>query len=259
MRNNTRRNRNIGTAKQVYGQNNKMVIPLPLYKNDIRSYYERLGSYRKMTHIINGHEFIFIIEETSQNYEHACTVEDVAYLLQFVPIEDYGDMKYIIFRQPKKKEVKLGSVWGRLIYSFEFEGDYYPAIILESFLEGDKLIRKKKLSLDDRKEFIRLQKDGFDFVEERRFYWANLTKENVRNTQLYRTLLHEFGHYVHYLNIVKRPEKDDETFEEWERRTDFYHDSIPSSEKEVFAHSYADKLREKLMIEGVIPFDRKEE
>ncbi len=113
--------------------------------------------------------------------------------------------------------------------------------------------------MDDRKEFIRLQKDGFDFVEERRFYWANLTKENVRNTQLYRTLLHEFGHYDHYLDVVKRPEKEDETFEEWERRTDFYHDSIPSSEKEVFAHAYADKLREKLMIEGVIPFDRKEE
>ncbi len=104
MRNNTRRNRNIGTAKQGHGQNNKMVIPLPLYKNDIRSYYERLGSYRKMTHIINGHEFIFIIEETSQNYEHACTVEDVAYLLQFVPIEDYGDRSILFSVNLKRKK-----------------------------------------------------------------------------------------------------------------------------------------------------------
>lgn len=43
MRNNTRRNRNIGTAKQGYGQNNKMQIAEPLYNSDIRRHLDRLG------------------------------------------------------------------------------------------------------------------------------------------------------------------------------------------------------------------------
>lgn len=257
MRDNTRRNRNIGTAKQGHGQNNKMQIAEPMYNSDYRSYFERLEKYKKETREINGHEFVFITEELRQGSYHSCSVEDVCEMIKHVPPEDYGELKYIIFRQPKRKENIISPVWGRLIYSYEFEGDYYPAIILESFKENDFLKWPKSLSVERRIDMERLKRDGHQFIEDKRHYIISLLPENVRSTQLYRTLLHEFGHYVQYLTIVGEHKEDEET-EEWEKRWDFYHESIPSSEKEVFAHTYADRLRKKLEEDGVIPFSKKE-
>lgn len=230
-----------------------------MYKDDIRSYLEHLSDYRKEKHIINGHEFAFIVEETLQDYEHACSIGDIAYLLRYIPKEDYGEMRYIIFRQPKRKEAKLQPVWGRLAYSFEFENNYYPAIIFEAYPVGGKLNWSKKLSVNGKEEFSRLQNDGFEFVQSKRCYEVEMSRENVRNTQLYRTLFHEFGHYIHYLDIVEKPASEDEEYEEWEKRFEYYHRSIPSSEKEVFAHTYATKLRDKLLTEGIIPFNRKKD
>lgn len=254
MKDYSRRNRNIGTAKQGYGQNNKMCIPKVWYKDDMRYYLERLSVYEKEKHIVNEHEFIFIIEETLQDYRHACSVEDVVHLLQYLPKEDYGDLKYIVFRQPKRKEAKLESVWGRLSYSFEFEKEDHPAIILEDFPIEGKLTWSKKLSINGRLEFQRLENDGFVFIETKKSYQTIMSKENVRNTQLFRTVFHEFGHYVHYLNIVERSAVEDEDVDEWIKRFDFYCKNIPSSEKETFAHNYADKLQEKLRKENLIPF-----
>ncbi len=71
-----------------------------------------------------------------------------------------------------------------------------------------------------------------------------MEKENVKKTQLYRTLLHEFGHYVHYLEKVVRVSKDEEEFEKHE---DLYF-KISTTEKENFANKYAEKIR-KLIIE----------
>ena len=257
MRDNTRRNRNIGTAKQGYGQDNEMSIPHPTYKDDFRFYFERLSNYKKEKRVINNHEFIFVVEDTLQDYTHACSVDDVAHIIEHLPTEDYGEMKFIIFRQPKRKEARLSSVWGRLIYFFELEKEDHPAIILEAFCIDDTLEWPRKLSVDNRLEFQRLQDDGFVFVESKKSYQSTLTKQLVRNTQLYRTLLHEFGHYVHYLTIVERPAGED--VDEWDKLKDFYHENIPSSEKEVFAHSYAQKIQKKLKKEGIIPFENKEE
>lgn len=261
MKNNIRRNRNIGTAKQGYGQNNKMKIPDRWYKNDMRNNLERLNNYRKEKYIINEHEFLFIVEETLEGYKHACSVQDVAYLLQFIQKDDYGDLRYIIFRQPTRKEAGLEPVWGRLAYSFEFENNYYPAIILESYPIEGKLTWPKSLKVNAKREFLRLEKDGFYFEINKKGYEAKMTAENVRNTQLYRTFFHELGHYIHYQDIVSRPALEDEEYEEyeeWEKRLEYYHNSIPSSKKEIFAHNYADKFYEKLILQGVIPFDRKE-
>ncbi|UII21513.1 hypothetical protein [Fulvivirga ligni] len=95
-------------------------------------------------------------------------------------------------------------------------------------------------------------------METKRHYEAEYNIENVRNTQLYRTLPHEFGHYKHFLKEVEDPGSDDEPFEEWEKRYDSYF-SIPSATKEQFAHQYADKLRKKLEESRVIPFERIED
>jgi hypothetical protein len=116
----------------------------------------------------------------------------------------------------------------------------------------------KKLSIEDQKEIKRLKNDGHQFIDNDKFLIAEYDFDNVRNTQLYRTLLHEFGHYVHYLSVVDRLGKKGETYDEWEIRDNYYM-NIPKTEKEKFAHNYADKLREELIKNKIIPFQRIED
>jgi hypothetical protein len=252
MRDNRRRNRNIGTVKQGYGQNNRMRIPY----NGLLNYTERLTEYKKITHVINGHEFIFIVEKTRADCYHACSVADVAFMLAHSPAEDYGDLRYIVFRQPKRKEEILSPVWGRLRYSYEFEGTSKPAIILESFPFHHQFRWTKSLTVEDRNELERLKKEGHVFVADKRAYTASTTLETVRATQLYRTLLHEVGHYVQYRQVVEAllPEFAEMSEEE---RKDYFRDSVPTAEREKFAHAYADRLRKTLLAQGEIPFQRK--
>lgn len=283
MFNPTRRNRNIGTAKQGLGKNNELVVPFPLY--EMKSLFERLGRYTTVKRTVNGHAFRFVIESTREKSFHTCTIEDLERMLQFIPKEDYGELELIVLRQPTRNEEILKSVWGRLIYLYEFEGELQPAIILESVDTERKLKRSKKLSVDDRDEFERLLQDGHEFIDKKKYFETLMTLDFSRNTQLYRTFPHEFGHYVHYLEIVVRPlaslkreldeldakVADDDTaetnpyFHHWDRLFDEYHDAIrrreegyfaiPSVEKEAFAHAYADRFKSSLEEQGRIPFD----
>ena len=284
MINPIRRNRNIGTAKQGYGQDNKLVVPYPAV--EMKSFFERLGEYKTIEKIINGHKFRFVVEKTRQNSFHACTIEDIEQILNQIPKEDYGELELIILRQPTRKEENLKSVWGRLIYSYEFENNYLPAVIIEA-VDLDRIFKwSKKLSIDSQKELERLKEDGHKIKMSKRFYEAEYELINIRATQLYRTLPHEFGHYVHYLEVVKRPlseiqnqinQLDDQIddndtsetnplFDKWDSLDHEYNKriqeleeryfSIPSSEKEVFAHSYADELKKDLTERGIVPFTR---
>lgn len=253
MYNPIRRNRNIGTAKQGYGQNNKFTIPEPCAVS--KSFFERLGKYEKVATTINGHEFVFVIEQTIANYQHACTVNDIEKIIAQVPPADYGELKLVILRQPKRKEALLSPVWGRLIYSYEFEEDYFPAIIIEAQDYTKKFKWPKGLSVESQKELERLKADGHPIQLIGRFFTAPFHSENVRSTQLYRTLLHEFGHYVHYLQLVTWPGNEDESIEEWEIRYDRYF-KISKTEKEQFAHRYADTLRQQLIDSHIIPFNQ---
>ncbi|MEG0926404.1 hypothetical protein [Chryseobacterium sp.] len=251
MHNPVRRNRNIGTEKQGYGQNNKLKISSPY--GSLKSFHEQLTIYRTESWTINNHEFVFIVEETRKHSIHSCSISDIKKIIEQIPTEDYGELRFIILRQPKRKEEILSPVWGRLIYSYEFEDEYYPAIILDAIDLEKKLLWPKKQTIEDQKEFERLKTDGHIFTETKRNFIAEFKPDLVRNTQLYRTLPHEFGHYVHYLEVVERPENDDENDEEKEKRLDFYF-NIPKSEKEKFAHTYAEKLKSKLISENRIPF-----
>ncbi len=255
MKNSIRRNRNIGTAKQGFGQNNKLEISNPY--GTLKDFYERLDNYKKYKRIINGHDFLFIVEQTRKTSQHACSIKDIKTIIEQIPSVDYGELKFIVLRQPKRKEETLSPSWGRLIYSYEFEGDYFPAIILDAVDYAQKFKWTKKLSINSQKELERLKEDGHDFFDNGKFYEAEFKLEFVRNTQLYRTLLHEFGHYVQYSELVDRPATEDEDYEIYEKRRDNYF-KLPKVEKEKFAHKYADTLREKMQRQGTIPFDRKE-
>ncbi len=284
MINPIRRNRNIETAKQGYGQDNKLVVPYPAV--EMKLFYERLGEYKTVEKIINGHKFKFVVEKTRRSSFHSCTIADIEQMLTQIPKEDYGELELIILRQPTRKEENLKPVWGRLIYSFEFENDYLPALIIEAVdLEGS-FKWSKKLCIDSQKELERLKQDGHKIILGKRFYEAEYKIDAIRSTQLYRTLPHKFGHYVHYLKVVKHPllalkkemdlldrqignndtSETNPLFDKWDSLDDKYNKeaeklekqyfSIPSNEKEVFAHSYADKLKESLQHFRTIPFER---
>lgn len=252
MRNPTRRNRNFGTENQGFSQNNKLTISTPY--GDTKIFHERLTEYFKETRIINNHEFVFIVEKTRVNSIHCCSINDIEIIIEQIPSKDYGDLKLIILRQPKRKEEILSPVWGRLSYYYEFEGENHPAIILDAIDLTKRLKWNKKLKVDDQQELERLKVDGHAFEETKRDYIVNFEFAPSRNTQLYRTLSHEFGHYVHYLEIVERPEIENEEYEDWEKRYDYYF-KINKDEKEKFAQKYADKLKEKLVQRQIIPFE----
>lgn len=237
MFNPIRRNRNIGTAKQGYKKRNRFDIPCYYLRED-KIFWEKLSDYKKIERQINGWNFTFIVERTKEGYFHACTIEDLEMILQFIPSDYYQDLRTIILRQPKRTETIFSPVWGRLVFYYEFESTDFPAIILESVKTESKFRWSRKIDIDRQKEIERLRNDGFEIIETKRSYEIDLTLENVRKTQLYRTLLHEIGHYVQY---QENPEK---------------FDRLPSAEKEVFAHNFADKLKLELEKEGMIPFPR---
>ncbi len=219
-----------------------MVIPDPTIDGRFLAFYERLGLYQKVYREIHGIFFLFIIEQPGVNNIHPCTVEDLDFLILHTPAKYFGKLKTIVLRQPKRKERLLSSVWGRLIYSYAFEEDYIPAIILESVEIGEKLRWKRKLNVENQKELDRLRADGHPIVETKRAYEFELTREASRNIQLYRTFLHELGHWVH----------SEQYTDDWET-----YSQLPASEREAFAHRFADTLRSELVGSAVILYERK--
>jgi hypothetical protein len=63
---------------------------------------------------------------------------------------------------------------GRLMYSFEFENQFYPAIIIEAFKVGDKIKWSKKLSVAQNLEFNLLLEEGHKFIDKGKYYDAEL-------------------------------------------------------------------------------------
>jgi len=243
-----RRSRNIGTAKQGHGQNNRMGIPESL---NGPAFFEKLENVVQVK--FGG--FRILVEATRENSVHACTVEDLITVLKLIPAADLGELNLIVLRQPKRKEEMLNPAWGRLIYNFGFEHVIQPAIILEAVDLTGKITRNKKMSVAGQDEFIRLQQDGHLFSTEKRAYIAPNHLEAVRNTQLFRTLFHEIGHYVEYQQkVFYRPEELDADEAFYSRRDVYF--QIPKQEKERFAHSYADSIARDLQAQGKIPFPR---
>ena len=250
MYNPIRRNRNIGTSKQGHGQNNKMRIPSPACS--VKVFFEHLTEYLKETRVIAGNEFLFVTERTITGFEHACSVDDVATILEHIPKHDLLDLNTVIFRQPKRKETILSPVWGRLALCYEFEGHNRAAIILEAVDLTSTLKWTKHLTVADQQEFKRLIADGHRFVMEKNRYVTTLKREAVRNTQLYRTLLHEIGHYVQYIEIVERPKTEGESVEAWFQRSAKY-DALSTDQKEQYAHRYAEKTLRELKEKKIVP------
>lgn len=249
----TRRNRNIGTAKQGHGQDNRLTIPTSWADN--RIYWEALKSPVAIPRRIAGRSLTFLVEPTRPESFYPCTVDDVSAVLGLVPQEDLDGIELVLLRQPTRKQARLNPVWGRFLYLATLGPYVGPAICIEAQDLSETLEWPNAMSTDDRRELRRLEHDGHRVIPGRRAYTIERTPESVRNTVLFRTLLHEIGHNVDWIQNVSAPSVQAGDRREVERiHREFA--SKPSKDREDFAHRYADGLSRQLRARNAIPFER---
>lgn len=256
----TRRNRNIGTASRGHGNDNKMKIPAICGHE--RRFFEQLGKHARVDRQLGEHTICFLVEETLEDHFHACTVDDVCFLWEHLQLSQSHSesLDTVLFRQPTRKQARLSSVWGRLVYSADFglpnkqTREIGPAIILEATPRTSTLTWSRSLDSDAQTELQRLVSDGHKIIETKRAFRLELNSNATRNTQLYRTLPHEVGHWVDYLTKVVIPSEQSEN--SYDRLSELYF-ARPKKESEAFANNYADRVTESLRHSGSIPFPRR--
>jgi hypothetical protein len=185
-------------------------------------------------------------------------------MLAHIPSGDWCGIGAVLLRQPRRKEEILAPVWGRLCYAAELVNEHGvfvyrgPAVVLEAINPTKPIKWEKKLSLEGLAELERLKLDGHEVYVGNRYHWIKPTLQSCRATQLYRTLLHELGHWVDFAYKVERPAAllvQDGKLDGYDNLLDKFH-GRPNREKEQFAHNYAQKIRQRLQAVQAIPFDR---
>jgi hypothetical protein len=257
----TRRNRNIGTAKRGHGRNNRMCVPQIAHGGN--EFWERVDGVREVQRVISGRTIRFFVQPTLIDSVYACTVDDVTHLLAHIPVGDWEGIEAILFRQPRRKENILEPVWGRLAYAADFvdrRGQLIyqgPAIVIDAVDLKRPFRFGKKLGPEGLAELKRLESDGHRFRVGDTRNTIEPTLDACRATQLYRTFVHELGHWVDFLEKVERSAmvRSHTDFDRYASLLERFH-SRPSTEKESFAHRYADRMRTQFIDSGLIPFAR---
>ncbi|MEO9462797.1 MAG: hypothetical protein ABJ242_08690 [Marinomonas sp.] len=254
VKNPTRRNRNIGTKKQGHGKGNSLVIPDRL---DGTYWLNSIGECEVEDRQIAGRNVRFIVESNQIGCIHPCTVSDVAFVLANLPQSDWAGLQTIVFRLPTRKQLTLSPVWGRLLYYAEVTTERGkplakgPAIFLEAVDVGREITWSTSLDPDDFAELERLKSDGHSVQRFGRKHIIALSRESARNTQLYRTFLHEVGHWFDWLSKVEEPSMKGKNFERLEN--DYF--ARAKAERKAFAHRYADRQYSRLRDSAKIPFE----
>jgi hypothetical protein len=250
-----RRNRNIGTAKQGHGRQNRMVIPC---RHEALSPLEVIGEHASEQRKVAGKTVTFIVEETRADSSHPCSIADVARLLESVPSSDWAGLNTIIFRQPTRKQAILDPAWGRLRYSGRVTAKKMqviaegPMLMLDAVNQGFNMNWSAALAPEDQVELARLREDGHSIERVGNRYAISVSNLSARNTQLFRTVLHEIGHWFDWLEKVETPAARGADIREL---IDNYF-ARPQSEREAFAHRYADSMKSQLSKNGAIPFEQ---
>lgn len=230
-----RRNRNVGTKAHGHGESNKHVIPESWHT--LARFYERLDRYVAVTRHIGSRQIHFLVEPTRPDWFYPCTVDDACAILSFLSDEDLRTFDLVVMRQPTRKQRILSPVWGRAVFSFDIDKYSGAAVVLEA----QSLAPIKwslELSPEKVRELERLRDDGHRIEKTKRGFVIHPSRTALRNTVLYRTLLHEIGHHVDARNL---PE------DQW--------DCKPHLSKEDFAHRYAATQMERLRRTAAAPFD----
>ncbi len=248
-RNPVRRSRNIGTAKQGHGADNELVIPWPFA--DDRYFTERLRDPREHVFEVHGVERVALVEPPAPGYVYGCTVSDLGRLLPLVPEDDLDELDLFLFRHPTRKQRILEPVWGRFLY-YACPGKHRGSAICFESQDLQPLRWSKSMEPERARELERLRDDGHRIVSSRRSLDIHVTPESIRNTVLFRTTLHEIGHYVDWLRSELRVHGETEAEDAAIRRA---FESKTSSMKEDFAHRYAAAAAAELRKSGQIPFD----
>jgi len=222
----TRRNRHAGTKANGLGRDNDFDIPF--LRNRGTAYFEQLSSPVIVRRTVGARELAFIVEPVRPGYAYPCTIDDIVAVLAQVPMAHLAFVDYVVLRQPTRKQEVHAPVWGRAVWRFEGKGFDGPAIILEArsllpYRWG------KHIDPETARELARLRDDGHEIVSTRRGYEFRPTADSVRNTVLFRTLLHELGHHVDYSL---------HTGDSFYLRT--------KTEREDFAHRYASEAQGRL-------------
>ncbi|SFG18507.1 hypothetical protein SAMN05518865_109102 [Duganella sp. CF458] len=222
----TRRNRNAGTKANGLGRDNNFDIPF--YSNRSTAFFEQLANPVIVRRRAGARELLFIIEPVRAGFAYPCTIDDIVAVLTQLPAAHQALVDYIVLRQPTRKQEVHSPAWGRAIWNFEGKGLNGPAIILESrsllpYRWG------KHIDPERARELARLRDDGHEIVGTRRGFEFRPTPASLRNTVLFRTLLHELGHHVDY----------------WLRTDDGYYLRTLAA-REDFAHRYASEAQGRL-------------
>lgn len=248
-----RRKRRIGTKASGFSKSNDMRIPeswLDRHWN-CSLYYERLEAPLVEGIKIGEHKMIVLYETPREGFSYGCSPADLMKLLTIISKLVPALPNILAFRQPTRKQLQQNPVWGRFLYFAEFAEHHGTAIVLEARELGAPLKWSKHMTLEDRAEYERLLRDGHIFVETKRYQVAELAEEPVRNTKLYRTFLHELGHLADYHQKVLNNQT---TLDPDRGVADSLYFSRPTSEREAFAHRFAEELRETLIESSSIPF-----
>ena len=196
-------------------------------------------------------------EKPRPDSRYVCSIGDVCSLLALIPPHDWMGLTTIVFRQSTRKQWLLHPTWGRLAMSADIgergKKNIHsgPAILLEALDLSVPLRWGRSLNPAVAKELERLKSDGHNVAEDPRGYTISSSLKAARATQLYRTIPHEIGHWVDWLERVERPSERDEA--DYGELADRYW-SRPSMEREAFANLYADALIGRLRTAGSIPF-----
>jgi hypothetical protein len=246
-----RRNRNLGTAKQGHGQDNRLVIPTSW--RDSRTFWERVSHFAVVTRPVHGRDLPFVVEPTRRDTLYACTVDDIAKILNAAPCLHVTGIEGVILRQPKRKEEILQPVWGRLGYAVEVGPIWGPAILVEAKPLPRTLLWSGRCDPVQQQELDCLRQEADRVEFDGRHYVLHFGLTAIRAVQLYRTVLHELGHWAQYYEQVKLPSWRDpgagtNLWDAYRRR--------PRCERESFAHRYSLELAADLKRRRVIPFER---
>lgn len=256
-RNPTRRNRNLGTAKQGHGQANRAGVPRRWLDSILT--WKRAPAHSLVTRSVWGRELPFMVEHTRADCAHACSVDDIAALLRLLPKRDLNNYKEIsgiqgvVLRQPTRKEQTHRPVWARLGFAVDVGPLCGPVIFLAAQSLPMAYSWSRKLCPEDQRELERLQGAASRVRSDRRSHHFEFDLEAVRRVQLYHSLPHEVGHWVDMLEKVELPAYDD--IEAWSELWDRYWQR-PTAEREDYAHTYAERAVAELKAAGRLPFER---
>lgn len=230
----TRRNKHAGTKAHGHGNDNELLIPQSWH--ELKWYVEILISYVVVTRTVGSREIRFFVEQTRPDWFYPCSVDDICALLPHCSADALSAFDFIVLRQPTRKQRILAPVWGRAVYTFDINRFSGAAIVIEAQSLAP-IVWPRSIDPERKRELERLREDGHEVRTTRRGLEIHLTPSSMRNTVLYRTLLHELGHHVDYRRSTE---------EQWSSKS--------QSTKEDFAHRYALESYAQMSKDGHVPF-----